>query len=698
MFKEEEYEQRRKESAATEEESFDIVCLQSFPAAEESQINKRRARKRKEKKNIRSDPFNDLKAEEAAIEKIKERFLRPQYERAAIRKRRRPVKEPIVVVHNDNLASTKIYNTAAHDKSISAMKGLNARYFMKPSMLAELIPMPDICALCQEPAGYENLGFLCGPYYIAIASSRHWPPFLHENLKPHDQSMIYEAGLKFHIRCIATAPDLERVDKFIIGIQEQMPKYWIQQNVKQSMQVIAHADSDDATNVTCASVLEQLSIATAMIVAKFIISRVQFPQRLSSLALKTKFSFSFNNNRSFARIYNGFPCTKRASSLSFRTYLAIAIGDAFTCSQEVEMSQLRLMVGSKVEESNGSSIVDYEVAVPKIQLRPDFSDMKLSKYFSENTSAAFTKRFTILHNGDVNRCRYMPQCSDAIATQSSTGIIYLFDKNRLPSLITVFDSPTPSLRLNGQEKAGFGLSWNALRTGHLLSSSQNGCVYHWNVTAVNRTEKGAMNSIRRFKCHIGSANDVAWSNHVAQLFATVGSDRKLCLWDFNNPDRSKPAVSVVCHDKDANCVAFNKLNPVLLATGSSDKTAAIWDIRKMKEKLSSISTPDGQVTRIEWSPHNELVFSTGHSDGHVNIWNIGKPFCSEANAGAHFPTQLMFAYDGHQGEVTGISWHHKLPFLIASTSNDEYVHIWQMSLLAYKDVLPGSKLLTNLKG
>ncbi|KFD57660.1 hypothetical protein M514_01330 [Trichuris suis] len=365
---------------------------------------------------------------------------------------------------------------------------------------------------------------------------------------------------------------------------------------------------------------------------------------------------------------------------------------------EVEMSQLRLMVGSKADELDRSSIVDYEITAPKIQLRPDLYDAKLSNYVSTDMSAVFTNRFTVLHDGNVNRCRYMPQCSDAIATQSSTGKVNLFDKHRLPSLITVFDSPTPTLRLNGQEKAGFGLSWNALRTGDLLCSSQNGCVYHWNVTALNRTKKGAMDSRCRFKCHIGSANDVAWSNHVSQLFASVGSDRKLCLWDFNNPDRLKPAVSVVSHDKDVNCVAFNKLNPVLLATGSSDKTVAIWDVRKMTEKLSSISTPDGHVTRIEWSPHNELVFSTGHSDGHVNIWNIGKPFCSEANAGAHFPTQLMFAYDGHQSEVNGISWHHQIPFLIASTSNDDYIHIWQMSLRNYKDALPGCELLSNLKG
>ncbi|KFD72257.1 hypothetical protein M514_01329, partial [Trichuris suis] len=238
LLREEEYDEGQKGVPITVQESFtdkceevtsaDVVCLQSPSVAEESQIVKRRPKRKKEKKGIRSDPFDELKAEEAAIEKIKERFLRPQYERAIRKSRRRTVKEPMIVVHNGNLASAQVYNTAVYEKSISAMKGLNARYFMKPSILAEVIPTPEICALCQEPAGYENLGFLCGPYYIAIATSKHWPPFLHENLKPHDQSMIYEAGLKFHIRHCPTAPDLERVDKFIIGIQEHMPKYWKQ--------------------------------------------------------------------------------------------------------------------------------------------------------------------------------------------------------------------------------------------------------------------------------------------------------------------------------------------------------------------------------------------------------------------------------------------------------------------------------------
>ncbi|KFD47632.1 hypothetical protein M514_11495 [Trichuris suis] len=206
------------------------VAEASFSAAEKRQINKRRPKKKKKQKSRKADPFDDFEADQDAIEKVKERFLRPQYDREASRKksRRRTVKEPMIVVHNGDLASAQVYNTAAYGRSISAMKGLNARYFMKPSILAEVIPTPEICALCQEPAGYENLGFLCGPYYIKISTPKHWPPFLHESLKPHDEPMIYEAGLKFHIRCIATAPDLERVDKFIIGIQEHMPKYWTQ--------------------------------------------------------------------------------------------------------------------------------------------------------------------------------------------------------------------------------------------------------------------------------------------------------------------------------------------------------------------------------------------------------------------------------------------------------------------------------------
>uniref|UniRef100_A0A5S6QP31 PHD-type domain-containing protein n=1 Tax=Trichuris muris TaxID=70415 RepID=A0A5S6QP31_TRIMR len=204
------------------------ACAKNFSPAKSTQSTKRRNYKNKGKNNKRSGPFEDT--DEADIARIKEQCLHRFYKQQARKNRskRRTVKEPTIVVRGDNLGTAEIHNTAAYDKAIAAIRGLDARYFMKPSFLAEPISAPQICALCQEPAGYEDLGILCGPYYIRITSSKHWPPFIDKKLKSSSESVVYEAGLKFHTCCIATAPDLEHVGHFITGIQEYLPKYWKQ--------------------------------------------------------------------------------------------------------------------------------------------------------------------------------------------------------------------------------------------------------------------------------------------------------------------------------------------------------------------------------------------------------------------------------------------------------------------------------------
>uniref|UniRef100_A0A5S6QCL6 WD_REPEATS_REGION domain-containing protein n=1 Tax=Trichuris muris TaxID=70415 RepID=A0A5S6QCL6_TRIMR len=363
----------------------------------------------------------------------------------------------------------------------------------------------------------------------------------------------------------------------------------------------------------------------------------------------------------------------------------------------VEISQLRLTVGTNADVGGRGNIIDFDYALSKLQLRPDLPDVQSNTYIVANDACKLNRCFTIVHDGKVNRCRYMPQCPEMLATQTDSGEVHLFDKERLPRMTTVFDIPSPTFSLKGQKKPGLGLSWSACRTGDLLSSSEDGRVYYWNVMTLERTNRDAVDAHRMFTYGSVSANEVAWSNHIPQLFASVCQDGRLCLWDISTPDPSTPVVNVLSHEQSATCVAFNKLNPALLATGSSDKTLAIWDLRRVKEKLFSVAIADGHVTRLDWSPHNELIISTGHTDGRINIWNLGMPSCSDTAANEHCASNLMFTYDGHKRAVNDLSWHSEIPFLMASIGSDRYIHVWQMDICAYKDILPGGAMLNNVK-
>ena len=67
---------------------------------------------------------------------------------------------------------------------------------------------------------------------------------------------------------------------------------------------------------------------------------------------------------------------------------------------------------------------------------------------------------SISHKGDVNRARYMPQNSSLIATRSSDNDSFIYDSDKC--ILTLRD---------GHTDEGYGLSWNNLVEGRLLTGS-----------------------------------------------------------------------------------------------------------------------------------------------------------------------------------------------------------------------------------
>lgn len=90
----------------------------------------------------------------------------------------------------------------------------------------------------------------------------------------------------------------------------------------------------------------------------------------------------------------------------------------------------------------------------------------------------------INHQGEVNRARYMPQKSNIIATKTVSGEVHLFDYIKHPAKPHPGGECNPELRLRGHMSEGYGLSWNVLQEGYLLSGSDDAQVCVWDVNAV----------------------------------------------------------------------------------------------------------------------------------------------------------------------------------------------------------------------
>ena len=78
----------------------------------------------------------------------------------------------------------------------------------------------------------------------------------------------------------------------------------------------------------------------------------------------------------------------------------------------------------------------------------------------------------INHAGEVNRARYMPQSHNIIASKTISGEVHIFDYFKHPTKPST-DEVKPDLKLLGHKKEGYGLSWNNVRQGLLLSGSDD---------------------------------------------------------------------------------------------------------------------------------------------------------------------------------------------------------------------------------
>ena len=89
---------------------------------------------------------------------------------------------------------------------------------------------------------------------------------------------------------------------------------------------------------------------------------------------------------------------------------------------------------------------------------------------------------SIVHDGEVNRARYMPQNPDLIATKTAMGEVLVFDRTKHKLQPKEDDDKCkPDITLRGHTKEGYGLAWNASPTaeGHLLSGSEDTTICHW---------------------------------------------------------------------------------------------------------------------------------------------------------------------------------------------------------------------------
>lgn len=322
-----------------------------------------------------------------------------------------------------------------------------------------------------------------------------------------------------------------------------------------------------------------------------------------------------------------------------------------------------------------------------------YTDEALNAYKKINKKIDIAQR--INHHGEVNVAKAMPQKTNLIATKSPNGEVQIFNTLKHP------ENPDdllikPDIKLPGHTKEGFGLDWNTLKEGLLVSGSDDHRICLWDINKYpesqgeddvnmeNNTDNIISTNNNRseplyktYDSHQRSVNNVCFNKIQPNVFGSVGDDKKLMIWDYRYSD---PVFTVEAHVQEVNTLDFNPFNEYLILTGSNDKTCALWDMRNLKQKLYNFKHHKNDVLKVSWCPHVMSVFASSSSDRRINIWDLSNITNSKKKDENN---ELLFTHGGHTSKVNDFDWNPNKEFEIASVSEDNILQIWKMSDAIY---------------
>ncbi|KAL3869279.1 hypothetical protein ACJMK2_041982 [Sinanodonta woodiana] len=256
---------------------------------------------------------------------------------------------------------------------------------------------------------------------------------------------------------------------------------------------------------------------------------------------------------------------------------------------------------------------------------------------NQSVSSEIKIEMKINHEGAVNKACLIFDCTKHTYAPDPSGLC------------------SPELILKCHHKEGYGLSWNPIQNGYIISGSGDHTIYLWDINSMP-TERGVIDPITIFTEHTSVVNDVEWHPFYQSIYGSVADDENLLLWDI----RSKNASRVVCeHNAEVHFLDFNPHNEFILVTGSADKTIALWDLRNLKCKMDDFECYKDAPLQVRWSPHNENILA--YSD-------IGKRL---------FVCDLSVL--GEDQCSNEFSCNPNKPYVISSVTEDSIVQIWQMS-------------------
>ncbi|XP_050381128.1 WD-40 repeat-containing protein MSI4-like [Argentina anserina] len=376
--------------------------------------------------------------------------------------------------------------------------------------------------------------------------------------------------------------------------------------------------------------------------------------------------------------------------------------------QATYKTRQRLYLSEQTDGSvpNTLVIANCEIVKPRVAAAEHISQ------FHEEARSPFVKKYkTIIHPGEVNRIRELPQNSKIVATHTDSPDVLIWDIEAQPNRHAVLGATDsrPDLLLTGhQDNAEFALAMCPSEP-FVLSGGKDKSVILWSIhdhisslasdpasarspgsggSKAKHASKGG-GSIDKptnspsveprgtYQGHEDTVEDVQFCPSSAQEFCSVGDDSCLILWDARSG--SSPVVKVEkAHDADLHCVDWNPNDVNLILTGSADNSVHMFDRRNLTSggvgsPIHKFEGHNAAVLCVQWCPDKSSVFGSSAEDGLLNIWDYEKIYKKQEAVGSKLPIApagLLFRHAGHRDKVVDFHWNTSDPWTIASVSDD----------------------------
>jgi len=131
------------------------------------------------------------------------------------------------------------------------------------------------------------------------------------------------------------------------------------------------------------------------------------------------------------------------------------------------------------------------------------------------------------------------------------------------------------------------------------------------------------------EAHIHEINSIDFNKHDEYLLATGSNDNSVAIWDMRNMGRK--VVSLEYHQDSVHKVAWAPFSMSILASVGSDKKVVIWDLGRINSESQDDLPPEvlfthnghtGRISDFCWNENDHFLMSSVAEDNMMQVWQM----------------------------------------------------------------------------